>query len=199
MLSKYHVGRERSICAGKPRSTTENTMKMPAHTLAGALNRDPHGVTRIAALCVTIVWCFGSACIDIEGGAAEVSWSLRSFEGVAVETCGETRIEDIRLCWALAEEEGATADPTCDRGHRDFPCGESSGVTGFQLEPGTTAFWIEPLCVGGEPAVAGTYQVPPPIVRNVEQGEIVSLNSLLLVVSPDEEECPPVGCTCMQP
>ena len=72
-------------------------------------------------------------------------------------------------------------------------------MTGFDLDTGSTAFWIEPICTEGDPAAAGTYQVPPPIVRNVEEGQIVSLNSLLLVVSPPGGECPADGCTCMRP
>jgi len=163
-----------------------------------AFIRRPSAAGRIA-LCVIAVGSSGTGCIDINGGAAEVSWSLRSFEGEAVETCGEVEIRDVRLCWEPLTDGGTTAGEDCRReARRSFPCDESSGVTGFQLDPGLTAFWIEPLCTDGQPADPVTYQVPPPIVRMVEDGKIVSLNSLLLVVSPDRDGCGANGCTCMR-
>jgi hypothetical protein len=174
-------------------------MNTAVTTSVEARIRQPRGVTRIAMLWVTMIACWG--CIEIEGGAAEVAWSLRSFEGVAVEACADARIGDVRLCWEPAGDGSVSAGGgACRAGdQRRFPCEESSGVTGFQLDPGSTAFWIEPICIDEEPAAEGTYQVPPPIVRTVERGEIVSLNSLLLVVSPPGDDCPAGVCTCVRP
>jgi hypothetical protein len=159
-------------------------------------------VTRIAAaaLWAVIAGSSGSGCIEIDGGAVELSWSLRSFDGAAV-TCGDARVEEMRLCWVpLADGSTSAGGGACSAGQlRGFPCEESSGVTGFELDPGVTAFWIEPVCRDGDPAEAGTYQVPPPIVRSVQEGRIVSLNSLLLVVSPPSGECSGAGCTCVRP
>jgi hypothetical protein len=172
-----------------------------AHPVRAAI-RPARPVTWIAGMVLTLSGCWISACIDIQGGAAEVSWSLRSQEGESIETCQEVAIRDVRLCWEpLADGSVLGAGGPCRSGRRrNFPCGESSGITAFDLDPGATAFWIEPVCDDGEPAGAGTYQVPPPIVRNVEDGQIVSLNSLLLVVSPPggESPCPPAGCTCVR-
>lgn len=167
---------------------------------AGAPIRRGRQVTWIAGLVLTLTGCWISACIEIQGGAAEFSWSLRSQDGESIETCREVAIQDVRLCWEpLADGSMLAAGATCrSEQRRNFPCGESSGITAFNLQPGPTAFWIEPICDGGEAAGAGTYQVPPPIVRNVEDGQIVSLNSLLLIVHPPggDSPCPPAGCTC---
>lgn len=171
----------------------------PAHPVRTPI-RQTRDVTRFAALWLTLIGAWGSACIEIDGGAAELSWSLRSQEGASIETCAEVRVQQVRLCWEPAADGAVLGGGgECNSGHRDFPCGESSGITAFNLDPGPTAFWVEPVCIDGESADAGTYQVPPPIVRNVEEGQIVSLNSLLLVVNPADGECPPAGCTCIRP
>lgn len=173
--------------------------RRPAHTLSASI-RQGCQVTRIVAVCLTLSGCWISACIEVDGGAAEVSWSLRSEDGDSVDSCGTALIEKVRLCWeALDDGSVLGGGGPCRSGHqRSFPCEESSGITAFNLPPGQTAFWIEPVCDDGEPADARTYQVPPPIVRNVEDGQIVSLNSLLLVVSPTNDVCPPTGCTCVR-
>jgi hypothetical protein len=134
-----------------------------------------------------------------------VSWSIRSFDGAAVEECSaagsDAGIRDVRVCWEPLGDGGSTAGEVCRPDHRRrFPCEDASGVTGFELEPGITAFWIEPVCDNdGAPPDADTYQVPPPIVRTVEEGKIVSLNSLLLVVRPPSDGCTEERpCTCAQ-
>lgn len=172
----------------------------PAHPVRTRI-RQTREVTRFAALWLTLIGPLGSACIEIDGGAAELSWSLRSQEGASIEACADVRIRDVRLCWEpLADGSVLGGGEECRSSQsRDFPCGESSGITAFNLDPGPTAFWVEPVCLDGESAGAGTYQVPPPIVRNVEEGQIVSLNSLLLVVNPSDGDCPPAGCTCIRP
>lgn len=136
-----------------------------------------------------------AACIEIDGGAVELSWSLRSFEGDQVESCPEARIDEVRVCWQSISE--GTSTGVCE-GSQSFPCGEENGVSGFEIDPGSTAFWIEPICIDGSPAEPGSYQVPPPIVRTVEDGNIVTLNSLLIVVTPFRDSCPDSGCTCVR-
>jgi hypothetical protein len=170
----------------------------PAHSLHASI-RQGREVTRIAAFCLTLSGCWISGCIEIDGGAAELSWSLRSQEGESVDSCHSALIDDVRLCWEPVEDGSVLGSGgPCRSLHRSFPCEESSGITAFNLDPGETAFWIEPICDDRRPADAGTYQVPPPIVRNVEDGQIVSLNSLLLVVSPTGDVCPSTGCTCVR-
>lgn len=164
--------------------------------------RRPRRVTWIAAgLWMAFALISGQGCIDIDGGAVELSWSLRSFGGAAVEACDDVEIQKVRLCWEpLGDGSISTEDAVCRANQRrTFSCSASSGVTGFDLAPGPTAFWIEPVCTDGDAADPGTYEVPPPIVRTVQEGRIVSLSSLLMVVSPVSSGCPAGGCTCMRP
>lgn len=160
--------------------------------------RRPPGVARLAPCAAAMAAVLGAGCVEIDGGAVELSWSLRTFGGAAVESCGEAAIQDIRLCWEPLEDGATTTEgAVCRAGQRRrFSCSDSSGVTGFVLDPGRTAFWIEPVCDDGEAADPGTYAVPPPIVRTVQEGKIISLTSLLLVVSPPGDTCPAGGCTC---
>ncbi len=160
--------------------------------------RHPARVSRIAVGLAAVAAALGTGCVEIDGGAVELSWSLRTFGGSAVESCTEAAIQDIRLCWEpLADGATTTEGAVCRAGQRRrFSCSESSGVTGFDLDPGATAFWIEPVCDDGDAADPGTYEVPPPIVRTVQEGKIISLTSLLLVVSPLTGGCPAAGCTC---
>lgn len=176
--------------------------RRPAHHVTASI-RHPREVTRLVShwTALLIACLCNLGCIEIDGGAVELSWSLRSFDGASVQACPDARIQSVRLCWETLPDGSTSAGGDACRAtqRQKFPCGEYSGVTGFDLPPGSTAFWIEPVCTDGEAADAETYQVPPPIVRTVEEGKIVSLNSLLLVVSPPASDCPPAGCTCVRP
>lgn len=150
-----------------------------------------------AALVLVLALAAGSAaCIEVEGGAVELSWSLRSFDGERVDNCDDARVEEVRVCWQAVED--GTSTGVCE-GSQSFPCGEENGISGFEIAPGSTAFWVEPICVDGSPAATGSYQVPPPIVRTVADGKIVTLNSQLIVVTPFGTSCPDAGCTCVRP
>tara|TARA_R110002096_G_scaffold16898_14_gene58212 strand:+ start:53192 stop:53698 length:507 start_codon:yes stop_codon:yes gene_type:complete len=136
----------------------------------------------------------GFQCVAIEGGATELSWSIRTFDGDPVNTCASALVDKIRLCWN-ALDSGATG---CRPGNfREFKCEDQTGVTLFEIEPGRTAFFAEPICADGQPATVGTYQSPPEIVRTVRDGEVVSLESLLIVVTDHPSSCG-VECTCVR-
>jgi hypothetical protein len=145
---------------------------------------------------LSLAIALGSAgCVAIDGGAAELSWSLRSFEGKS-QSCAEAGVEGIRLCWESLDDSSSTG---CRPGQfRTFPCTDEAGVTGFEIPVGRTKFFAEPVCAGGAPAGAGTFQAPPPIVRTVRDGEVVTLDSLLIVVT-DQDNCSGDSCTCSLP
>jgi len=142
-----------------------------------------------------VLACLGAlsgsnACVDVEGGAVELSWSLRTPDGDP-NNCLDARIGKVRLCWAPA---GDIAVRVCE-GSRTFACTEEHGFSRFEIDPGETAFWIEPLCestsVVPDPS---TYEVPPPLLRMVSAGQVVTLNALLIVAT--GAECGAGACTC---
>ncbi len=136
----------------------------------------------------------GWQCVAIDGGASELTWSLRTFAGDPIDACSDARVDKVRLCWS-AVDSAATG---CRPGNfRDFECQDQTGVTLFEIEPGRTAFTIEPICADGQPAREGTFQSPSEIVRTVREGEVVSLESLLIVVTEHPASCG-IECTCVR-
>jgi len=148
-------------------------------------------------LTLLAVWASLSVqCVDIDGGAAELTWSLRTIEGesIAGEDCQSARISKIRLCWNSLED----GDSGCRPGQfRDFACEEENGVTLFEIPPGRAKFNVEPICLDGRPAAIGTYQGPPEIVRMVRDAEVVTLAAFLIAV-PDPKTCSGIECTCIR-
>jgi hypothetical protein len=148
-------------------------------------------------LCVmTVAISLGAmtgACVQIDGGAVELSWSIRNFDGESAScdlriSGGENfaDIADVRICWEPVPEEGEL-DQVCDPvSSTRFRCREGHGVTDFGIEEGPTAIWIEPVCEGtGVVPPPDKYQVPAPIVRNITSGGVATLNALLIVAAPD--------------
>jgi hypothetical protein len=133
------------------------------------------------------------ACVEVNGGAAELSWSVRDFEGERIDDCRRKDKDDnikvhvprIRLAWKAVPDGGDGIDMDPDDWD-DFPCSDGRGITKFSIPPGQQMLWIVPVCDGG-PSM-GNYQVPPPIVRTVEEGTVTTLDALLVVA--DESTCP---------
>jgi hypothetical protein len=131
------------------------------------------------------------SCVDVNGGAVELSWSLRTPEGNP-NNCLAADIDKVRLCWA-PESDGETVR-VCE-GSRTFECERERGFSRFEIDEGETAFWIEPLCAGTQVVPdPATYEVPPPLVRTVSAGQVVILNALLIVATDDD--CNNGFCTC---
>lgn len=153
-----------------------------------------HSTPALRGLFLLGIQVFGFQCVAIDGGAAELTWSVRTFDGEPVDSCGDALVEKVRLCW-YAVGSGVTG---CRPGSfRDFDCEEETGETLFEIEPGPTAFFVEPICADGLPARVGTYQTPSEIVRTVRDGEIVSLESLLITVTDHPDSCG-IECTCVR-
>jgi hypothetical protein len=133
---------------------------------------------------------FALACIEVNGGAAELSWTLRDFEGKPISEnneppCTVTNIEQIHLHWKAVTGDADTSLVPDDTA--EFQCRDNRGVTKFTIPVGRQMLWIEPVCQD-EAAAPGSYEVPPPIVRNVEEGTVTTLDALLIVADRD--------CTC---
>ncbi len=153
---------------------------------------------------ILVVFVSGVAgCVQVEGGAVELSWSIRDFNDEKVE-CNDARIQDIRICWQATPDENTEIE--CRLSH-SFPCLASRGVSEFEVDEGITAFFVQPRCsVGGQELVpVGDYSVPPPIEREVSKGKVVTLNQILVLVTP-VGSCNPskdraaneVPCTCSE-
>ena len=136
-------------------------------------------------------------CVDVKGAAAELSWSIRTFSGQPVQQCQDSRIDRIKLEWR-SDDAGTGTDPDqvlVSEGSEEFECEANRGVTDFEITPGRQLLWITPICDSQDEPAPETYRVPPPIARDVRNGEVVTLNSLLIVVQTTDCGSPP--CTCL--
>lgn len=132
----------------------------------------------------------------MNGGAIELSWAIRTPDGER-STCEDTGIQAVRLCWEPAADPGQSAPAACDPARSEsFPCPDGYGSTTFDVPVGRTLAWAQPLCAGGVPAAEATFQVPPPIARQIATGEVASLGAILIVATETAGACPASGCTC---
>jgi hypothetical protein len=121
-------------------------------------------------------------CTEVSGGAVEISWNLRNVDGSGV-SCGFADVVTINL----------QIDDDLPDGYVAFPCGDERGVTRFDLAPGTAQLWLVPGCASGSDPVA--YRAPPPIVRTITEGEVITLDTQLIEVRAGN--CLPEDpCTC---
>lgn len=128
----------------------------------------------------------------------ELSWAVFDFGGDG-RSCEFSGISDVTLCWQAAD--GLSSEFSCEpESSHDFDCITEQGSTPFEVPPGPTSLWIEITCAQtGAPAPLDTYQVPAPIVRTVSDGDIISLNSLLIVATERGSQCGDRTCTCPAP
>jgi hypothetical protein len=144
------------------------------------------------ALVVMVQVVTSVSCVEVNGGAVELSWSVRSFDGERVDdSCDddkpEVHLEKIRLAWKAVSDDGGGTGMEPD-GLAEFPCGDRRGITEFTVPGGEHLLWIVPVCAGGVLPATSNYQVPPPIVRDIREGTVTTLDALLVVA--DASTCP---------
>jgi hypothetical protein len=132
-----------------------------------------------------------AACVDVDGGAVELSWKLRpassSLEDKFVDCDsgqpGTNPVTRIRLDW----------DVNGVLGSRSWRCDDNHGVTGFDLPEGEALLSIAPVCAEG-PASEATYTAPAPIMRRVIAGDTVTLGAVEIVLQ--VSYCGQQPCIC---
>jgi hypothetical protein len=131
----------------------------------------------------TLVVPFTLACLPVHGctqvdkGAVEVSWSLYTDSGSTTQ-CEESGLENIVLQWTVVGDD----DHESRRNHA-FQCDDRHGVTGFEVTEGTASLWLALTCIGGATPDALMYEAPPPIVRSITAGDVVTLETQLIQVA----------------
>lgn len=160
----------------------------------------------IATLCLAV-----HACDLGNGGAVELSWSLRPASGTGSGSGNKfvdcERSEDangrqvpvrairrVRLHWQVAST-------TCSRA---WNCGDNHGATRFEVPPGIANLTLTlecgaptpglTECEDDQPADPATYIAPAIVQRLAVRGEVVTLGAVELVVS--DTKCPDGPCTC---
>ena len=137
-----------------------------------------------------------AGCVDISsGGAVELSWSFQTFRGEPIpgDDCEGANIESIDLTWEPAP--GADIGPGSTT---TFLCTLYRGITDFEIPEGPQLLSITPVCGGAVQPAANRYEVPAPILRNVLEGQVATLDSLLIVVDVVGDPNSP-DCACCDP
>ncbi|HKA88720.1 MAG TPA: hypothetical protein VKE22_13720 [Haliangiales bacterium] len=143
-------------------------------------------LNRAAATAVqrAVVYAFAGlcACVDVNGGAVELSWSLRTDTGIE-RTCPQTAIVQVALCMRDCDTQPCAGALACPN---TFPCERQRGTTQFDIPPGRKEITIRPDCASGPALVV----VPPPLVRDIVKGDVTELNALLITVPSAGAICP---------
>jgi hypothetical protein len=125
-----------------------------------------------------------SACVEVNGGAVEVSWVVRSPAGGGITdcSCAQPAITTVRL--VLRGVGGAIHDatPCAGRAQCDFPCQRQTGATPFDIRatlPGER-YEVSVVAVAGG-AELPEVTAPAPILREVVTGQPTEVEAFQLV------------------
>jgi hypothetical protein len=141
---------------------------------------------RFAALCVLLA----AGCVRIDGGAVEISWVVRSYDGRAITDCGcsDPQIAEVQLDLVGMGGDIDGTTPCEGRPECQFPCQRQTGSTPFEIPQGRAGadgvapqykISLTPLGTDGSP-LAGV-QGPAPILRSVVRGQPTEVEAFLLV------------------
>lgn len=118
-------------------------------------------------------------CVEINGGAVEVSWAIFSRDGRAIRdcSCAEPSIGFVRL--QLVSEADPTIQPCAGVAACRFSCGRQTGATPFMVPPGQYLMSVIPVAPDGTdlPTTSApggektAVQTLPPVSRTVVRGQ----------------------------
>lgn len=157
---------------------------------AGVIPRaTPVTLVAWAAIIALIAMMGGAAgCVDIDGGAVEVSWAIFSRDGRAINdcACASPRVSFVRL--HLESVTDSALQPCAGVNACRFSCGRKTGATPFMIPPGQYLMSLVPLGTDGTDIAAATttqdprpsVQRPAPQWRSVVRGQPTQLEAFML-------------------
>jgi hypothetical protein len=142
----------------------------------------------LVTLGLAVTW---GACVEVDGGAVEVSWKVFSpsggecpEDGSRCET-GRVGTVQIRAQRVDVPDGGAAAVAYT----RDFPCQAATGSTRFDLPAGRYAVDLVPTPAGACTGGPCRFTTPPPLVKDVEYGKVAQMGLVLITVE-NSPACP---------
>jgi hypothetical protein len=139
----------------------------------------PRTLTLILALATAVLV---GGCVEVDGGAIEASWVLRTFDGRAISSCGcaSPAIARVRFVARAVGDDETLGEDGCE-----FPCRSQRGATPFFVPTGRYAVSFSPLDVTGTALGAGApgsggVRVPAPILREVVHGRPTQLDAVAI-------------------
>jgi hypothetical protein len=141
-------------------------------------------MNRLTSALVVLTVFVTASCVDVNGGAVELSWAITKADGTRTSDCADVGIARVRL---VGEPVDGSALPSVDD---DWPCDAFHGTTAFDIPEGSYSFSIEVVCTDG--MLVQTAQVPAPIVRKITLGNVAQLDALLIVTDDTGQACGPM-------
>ena len=144
-----------------------------------------HNLTPILLASLTLAFAVSeSACVEIDGGAVEVSWVIRSPAGGGITDCGcaEPAIATVRLVLTGVKGTLEGATPCAGRAQCDFPCQRQTGATPFDIRETLPGERYEVSVVAVADGVVLTeVTTPAPILREVVRAQPTEVEAFQLV------------------
>src|SRR4051794_26924864 len=139
------------------------------HHDSGSNRESRLAVTARSRVAIVTLCLMVHACDTGQGGAVELSWSLRPVPGTGTTQFTACRPDDpeaegwsiakIRLRWTLAD--GSCPAPSCEQ---SWDCDTNHGATGFDVPAGIANLLVAPQCSNGALPAPDTY-IAPAIVQ----------------------------------
>lgn len=123
------------------------------------------------------------SCVQIDGGAVEVSWVVHA-DGRAITdcTCSDPQIAAVRI--QIVGKGGAIegATPCAGMAQCQFACQRQTGATQFNIPEthGSELYAISVVAVGPDGRDLLTVQTPAPILRTVVKGQPTEVDAFLI-------------------
>ena len=137
-----------------------------------------------AAWAWTFVGASSPGCVEINGGAVEVSWAIFARDGRAITDCrcADPSIAFVRLN-LVSDPDGASQPCAGLEGCR-FACDRKTGATPFLVPPGQYLMSLVPVDASGNDvpigASATSIDSPAPQSRAVVRGQPTELEAFML-------------------
>jgi hypothetical protein len=157
----------------------------------------------VAAVVGACGFLTAGGCVEIDGGAVEVSWVVRSTSGSAITSCScaDPPIDKVRLVIVPRGPSIEGNKPCENQAQCEFPCQRQTGSTAFNVKPTQEgeSYEISVVAVGEDGNVIEGVMKPAPVLRSVVKGQPTEVEAFQLV-APCREECEMNGSgVCARP
>ncbi|MFH0902844.1 MAG: hypothetical protein V2A73_19620 [Pseudomonadota bacterium] len=163
---------------------------MVMHRERLAKSRSPWWALVLPAVCSLSA----TSCVDVHGGAVELSWVMRRPDGEQTE-CVDWGLTGVRLELMQVVDEKPNEKPNekPDGGDQrqtryrptsreGWPCELGRASSRFDVPPGSWALRLIVLCDAADGGPPTSVRVPDSVVREFVDGEVVELGALLITV-----------------
>ena len=139
--------------------------------------RRPRIAALVLGLAVTALFP-AAGCVDINGGAVEISWWVFTKDGHAITdcACADPQIPYVRL--NLVSDPGGDLEPCAGSDACRFSCHRKTGATPFVIPPGR--YLMSLVAVGADGVDLPGVQSPSPQSRVVVSGQPTELEAYVL-------------------